>query len=107
MTRYRIAAFLTSLALTFSLSSPVPPSCHRPTALYSERALRRMRNLFLIRTYEWKVRQLERARAAVQHRMTAGELLDPDVTSRNSIIAKGWKPTELKQSPSFGATACL
>src|SRR5579862_3901132 len=104
MTRYRVAAFLTSLALTFNMPPPGPaPHCHQ---LYSQRALRKMRNLFQVGLYEWKVQQLERARAAVQHRLTVNQLLDPDVTSPASIIG-GRKASELKQSPALGATTCL
>ena len=109
MTRYRTAAFLTSLALTFSMLgvSPAPrPSCRPLTDLYSQRALRRMRNLFQMRMYEWKVQQLERAKAAAQHRISVNQLLDSDVASPSSIT-EGRETSKLKQKPALGATTCL
>ena len=105
MTRYRVLAALTSLVLTFSLPapSPGPPRCRQ---IYSARATRRMRNLFRIQVYEWKVRQLERAEAAVRHRVSVSQLLDPDVALLPTI-SRGGKASKLKQSTALGATTCL
>lgn len=98
MTRYRVVTILTSLTLTFSLlgATPAPrPSCRPLSDLYSQRRLRKMRNLFQMRVYEWKVQQLERAKAAVRHRLSVDDLI------------KGREASELKQKPALGATSCL
>jgi hypothetical protein len=109
MSRYRIVVALTSLMVAF-----VPSTCHPEVQmrsiclegpLYSARAIRRAKVLLQLQLLQMREEGLDRARAAVERKITIDQLLDPHPPSEAKV--QGVVPSSLKQRQAFGTTKCL
>ena len=107
MNRYRALVAVTSLAVIMAHAGAAPrpiPSCVPRSALYSRKALRRMRTLLQLRLMELHAAQFRLARSAVVHEIPVDALLQAPSSSRE--LAHEIEASKLKHLARLGATQC-
>ena len=107
MNRYRTLVAVTSLAFAIALAGAAPrpiPSCAPLGALYSRKALRRIRTLLQLRLIELRAAQLRRARAVVVRAIPVDALLR--AASSSQELAHEIEAGKLKHLARPGATIC-